>query len=69
MWDSLQSLLSKLRSGHLAALAAVLFLIDVVFPDPLPFLDEVVLALLTLLLARRKPSETRPGTRESKTRE
>ncbi len=45
--------LSRLRSWQLVAVAAVLFLIDLFVPDPLPFVDEGVLGLLTLWLSRR----------------
>lgn len=45
--------LSRLRSWQLVAVAAVLFLIDLVVPDPLPFVDETLLGFLTLWLSRR----------------
>lgn len=45
--------LSRLRSWQLAAVAAVVFLIDLLVPDPLPFVDEVLLGLLTFWLSRR----------------
>ena len=48
-------LLSRLSSRQLAWLAGVLFLINVVVPDPIPFVDETLLGLLTLWLSRRKP--------------
>jgi hypothetical protein len=47
-------LLSKLGSRTLLALCAVLFVIDLVVPDPLPFVDEVLLAIGTIILARRR---------------
>jgi hypothetical protein len=34
-----------------AALTAALLALDVLVPDPLPFIDEIVLALGTMLLA------------------
>ena len=40
--------LSRLRSWQLVTVAAVLFLIDLFVPDPLPFVDEGLLGLLTL---------------------
>ena len=49
----LLSTLSRLRSWQLVALAAVLFLVDVFVPDPLLFVDEGLLGLLTLWLSRR----------------
>ncbi len=45
--------LSRLPSRQLAVIAAVLFLIDLFLPDPLPLVDEGVLGLLTLWLSRR----------------
>ena len=45
--------LSRLRSWQLGALAAVVFLVDLLVPDPLPFVDEVLLGLLTFWLSRR----------------
>jgi hypothetical protein len=45
--------LSRLRSWQLVALAAVLFLVDLLVPDPLPFVDEALLGLLTFWLWRR----------------
>ena len=42
---------SKLRYPTLFKLAAALFLVDMVVPDPIPFLDELLFGLSTLLLA------------------
>lgn len=46
--------LSRLRSWQLFLLAGGLFVADLVFPDPIPFLDEAMLGLATLLLGRWK---------------
>ena len=46
--------LRGLRSWQLFALFAVLFALDLVIPDPIPFLDEVGLAVLTYVLSRWK---------------
>jgi uncharacterized membrane protein len=46
--------LSRLSSRTLLALCATLFVIDLVIPDPLPFVDEIILGVTTLLLARRR---------------
>jgi Family of unknown function (DUF6116) len=50
----------NLRFPTLFALFALLTLLDLVLPDPLPLVDELGLALLTLLLGlwrdRRPPS-------------
>jgi hypothetical protein len=40
---------SRLRFPHLFWLTAGLFLLDVLVPDLIPFADEVLLALLSLL--------------------
>ena len=52
----------NLRFPTLFALFALLTLVDLVLPDPLPLVDELGLALLTLLLALwrdRRPSTAR----------
>lgn len=41
----------RLRYPTLVLLTGLAFLVDLLFPDPLPFADEVLLGLLTLLLA------------------
>lgn len=48
----------KLRFRQLFLLTATLFIIDLLVPDILPFVDEILLGLLTLLFASlRKPKE------------
>ncbi|MEZ4279634.1 MAG: DUF6116 family protein [Myxococcota bacterium] len=42
---------ARLRYPHLFLLAAAAFVFDLVLPDGLPFLDELVFGLLTLLFA------------------
>ncbi len=46
--------LGRLRSPYLFVLVATLFVADLIIPDVIPFIDEILLGLLTLLLARRK---------------
>lgn len=46
--------LSGLRSWQLFVLAAALFVADLVVPDPIPLIDEMMLGLATLLLGRWK---------------
>ena len=46
--------LSRLRSWQLFLVAGVLFVGDLLVPDPLPFIDEIMLGLMTLMLARWK---------------
>ena len=58
--------LSRLRFPRLALLTGALFLIDLVVPDFIPFADELLLALATLLLTRWKrrndPPDIEPPT-------
>lgn len=44
----------KLRYPTLFKITAALFALTLVFPDPVPFVDEILLALGTLLLANWK---------------
>ncbi len=46
----------RLRFPQLFALTAGLFVVDLIVPDPIPFVDELLLGLLALLFAnwRRK---------------
>ncbi|MDP6581675.1 MAG: hypothetical protein QF681_13560 [Vicinamibacterales bacterium] len=46
--------LTRLRSWQLFLLAGGLFVADLLMPDPIPFLDEIMLGLATLLMARWK---------------
>ncbi len=41
---------ARLRFPQLFAIAASLFFIDLLIPDLIPFIDEILLGLLTLLL-------------------
>lgn len=41
---------SRLKFPWLFLLIAVLFIVDLLFPDPILFLDEVILGLLTVML-------------------
>ncbi|MCE5233016.1 MAG: DUF6116 family protein [Mizugakiibacter sp.] len=48
---------ARLRHPQLFALVAALFLLDLLVPDPIPFVDEILLGLATLLLGRlRRPA-------------
>ncbi len=49
--------LHRLRFWQLFLLAAALLGIDLLIPDPIPFLDEALLAVLTYALSRwKKPA-------------
>lgn len=43
-------MVGRLRYPWLFALLGVLLVLDLVIPDPVPFVDEVILAVLTLLV-------------------
>lgn len=53
--------LTRVSTHKLAAVVGLLFLLDFVTPDPIPFIDEIVLALLTLLLARWQGRNSDPA--------
>lgn len=57
---------SGLRFPVLFGLTAVVFLADLVVPDFIPFVDEILLGLATLILAswrdRKSTSGDTPGT-------
>ena len=53
----------SLRFPVLAAIAAGAFLVDVIVPDLIPFADEILLGLVTALLARLKKPGTDPGVK------
>jgi hypothetical protein len=50
----IERFLGRLRFPHLFWLTALLFLLDVLIPDLVPFADEVLLGLATLLLGSWK---------------
>jgi hypothetical protein len=64
MQPPIQRALTSLSTRALMWIAAVLFVADVLLPDPIPFVDEVLLGLLTLLLSRRRPPAAGPSAIE-----
>ena len=50
----LTELARELRFPQLFFLAAAVFVADVLIPDAIPFADEIVLGLITLMLGRWK---------------
>lgn len=50
----LGSYLARLRYPWLFAIAAFLLLVDLLVPDVIPFLDEILLTVVTLLLGASK---------------
>jgi Family of unknown function (DUF6116) len=55
---------SGLRFPQLLGLVALLFVLDLIVPDPIPFLDEALLGLLTLLFASWKRGRGREDEEE-----
>lgn len=49
---------SRLRFPQLFTFTATLFVIDFLVPDMIPFLDEILLAAATLLLANLKDNKS-----------
>jgi hypothetical protein len=57
--------LERLRFPQLALLTGLLFVVTLVVPDPLPFVDEILLGLGTLLLTSWKRSRSDKASRSS----
>ena len=60
----LDRLLPRLKYPQIFMVLAGLLLVDLLVPDPIPFVDEAVLALLTFLVAmwrtRKEPIDETP---------
>lgn len=54
--------LQRLRFPQLALATGLLFLITLVVPDPVPFIDELLLLAATLLLGSWKQRREKPVT-------
>ena len=52
---------ARLRFPHLFLLAGLLFGLDLVIPDAIPFLDEVFLGLMTLMFAAWRGEDAQDG--------
>jgi hypothetical protein len=52
--DRLIQYASRLRFPRLLALAALVFVVDLILPDVIPFADEILLGLITLILGTLK---------------
>jgi hypothetical protein len=62
---AIQRFLPNLRYPWLFLILAGLFLADLVTPDPIPLLDEALLAVLTFIAASfRTRTEDRPPPRD-----
>lgn len=55
--DRLIRYVEGLRFPYLVGLTAALFVVNIVVPDLVPYIDEILLGLLTIMLSRLK----RPG--------
>lgn len=49
--------LGRLRFPQLFLLTAILFAVNLAVPDPLPFVDEILLALVSLMLGSLRKKE------------
>ncbi len=57
------TVVARARSPILLLVAAVIFVFDVLVPDLIPFVDEILLGLVTVLLARWRVGRT-PAERQ-----
>jgi len=59
MFGRFRRWLEGLRFPFLLLIAGALFFVSVLIPDAIPFVDEALLAVLTIVLARirRKPAQ------------
>lgn len=55
--------LGRLSYPKLFVVAAALFVANVFLPDPLPFVDELLLGIGALMISRRKRRPDPPGGR------
>jgi hypothetical protein len=66
----LDRFLPRLKYPQLFMVLAGLFLVDLLIPDPVPFVDEALLAVLTFLVGswrtRRAPAEDAPAAQPPK---
>ncbi|MCU0592746.1 MAG: hypothetical protein MUC57_14895 [Desulfobacterales bacterium] len=56
--NRLMQFAAGLRFPRLLAVTAALFILDLIIPDMIPFADEILLGLLSLLLASLKKRGT-----------
>ena len=48
----LRGVLLKLGSRTIVGIGATLFILNVLIPDPIPFIDEILMLVATILLSR-----------------
>ena len=56
-----QRFFGRLRFPQLFALAAILFVVDLLIPDLIPFADEILLGLMTTIFASLKTKSAEPS--------
>lgn len=61
LFTFIERLFPSLRYPWLFLILIVLFLVDLVAPDPIPFVDEALLGLLTLLVGSWKTRKETPS--------
>lgn len=61
MLSPVMRFVSKLSFPRLFLLTAALFAINLIVPDPLPFIDEILLGMGTLLLASLRGKKANQG--------
>lgn len=57
-----QQIASRFRYPQLFVAVLILFLLDLVIPDMIPFADEILLGLLTVILGSLRPERKNAGT-------
>ena len=57
---------SRLKFPKLLALVGLLFVVNVVVPDFIPLIDEIILGLMTAALAMMRESRQAPSADEAK---
>ena len=63
--NAVGTLASRLRFPNLFFLTAALFVLDVLIPDLIPFVDEILLALFTVMFGMWKSqTEAKPPTKD-----
>ena len=61
----ISKILPRMRYPYLFLVLGVLFLVDLVVPDPIPLVDEILLAVLTFIAATfTTRKETQPEPRD-----
>jgi len=55
---------ARLRYPRLLGITLALFILDLLIPDLVPFVDEILLGLISLVLAGMKKKGDEPSSRE-----